>query len=163
MEFIEDELKTLKPMSADNLIMEGVQMLDEWPLIKKVIPAEDFVFEPISLGSRKIEVSPKTTKNRKTGGGRNILYLSETEVNLLKYINGRNSVTRPRRDGAVHRIQDIQEPVQSGEQETDPKKEKTANVERWNRDLREQLLRDTQRKVTSRSGSCWPSSRCSLP
>mgnify|MGYP001108587602 CR=1 FL=1 len=54
LDYVDRELRLLTPIAVDNLIMEGVQMLDEWPLIKKVIPAEDIVFEPAFLGSKKI-------------------------------------------------------------------------------------------------------------
>ncbi len=87
MEYIEDGMKSLKPLSADNLIMEGVQMLDEWPLIKKVIPAEGLVFGPIFLGSKKIEVISESSDEPPVSNDK-VLYMTETEVNLLKYING---------------------------------------------------------------------------
>jgi hypothetical protein len=69
MDHLDRTMKMIDPIPTDNLIMEGVQMLDEWPLIKKLIPDE----EPHGQGEAKI-------------------FLSETEANLLKYINGRNAV-----------------------------------------------------------------------
>jgi hypothetical protein len=56
LNYINKDLRLFNPIAVDNLIMEGVQMLDEWPLIKKVIPNEDIVFEPVFLGSKKIEL-----------------------------------------------------------------------------------------------------------
>ena len=43
---LDDSIKIIEPIPTDNIVMEGVQMLDEWPLIKKSIPNENMVFEP---------------------------------------------------------------------------------------------------------------------
>lgn len=91
LDYVDKELRLFTPIAVDNLIMEGVQMLDEWPLIKKAIPSEDIVFEPLFLGNKKIaliseyddEAPPKDD---------NTLHMTEAEVNLLKHINGRNTV-----------------------------------------------------------------------
>jgi hypothetical protein len=91
LDTINKDLRLLSPIAVDNLIMEGVQMLDEWPLIKKVIPNEDIVFEPVFLGSKKIELVSEYDDDRSSKDG-NTIYLSEIELNLLKYINGQNKV-----------------------------------------------------------------------
>jgi hypothetical protein len=89
LDYIDDSLRSIKPMPTDNLIMEGVQMLDEWPLIKERIPSDMLFFEPLPIESKDIEIieedkdeSPRNDK----------IYLSETEANILKYVNGKNSV-----------------------------------------------------------------------
>ena len=33
-------------MSADFILMEGIRMVDEWPIIEKKIPSMDIVFRP---------------------------------------------------------------------------------------------------------------------
>src|SRR5512134_920959 len=35
------------PMSADFILMEGIRMVDEWPIIEKKIPSFDMVFRPV--------------------------------------------------------------------------------------------------------------------
>jgi hypothetical protein len=35
------------PMSADFILMEGIRMVDEWPIIEKMIPSFDMVFRPV--------------------------------------------------------------------------------------------------------------------
>jgi hypothetical protein len=35
------------PMSADFILMEGIRMVDEWPIIEKKIPSFDIVFRPV--------------------------------------------------------------------------------------------------------------------
>ncbi len=91
LDYVDKELRLFTPIAVDNLIMEGVQMLDEWPLIKKVIPSEDIVFEPVFLGSKKITLISEYDDDQKPKDD-NTLFLSETEVNLLKHINGKNTV-----------------------------------------------------------------------
>jgi hypothetical protein len=91
MDYVEKNLRLFTPIAVDNLIMEGVQMLDEWPLIKKTIPSEDMVFEPVFLGNKKISLISEYDDDLQAKDP-NVLHLTETEVNLLKYINGRNSV-----------------------------------------------------------------------
>jgi hypothetical protein len=146
MDFMEDELKTLKPMSADNLIMEGVQMLDEWPLIKKVIPAEDYVFEPSSLGNKKIEVVSDNYDEMETSD-ENVLFLSETEVSLLKYVNGRNSVRDLVEMGLFTEYKIYKNLYNLVNKKLIHKKEKTENFESTETRVEEQFLRDTKRKV----------------
>lgn len=91
LDYVDKELRMLTPIAVDNLIMEGVQMLDEWPLIKKVIASDDIVFEPVYLGSRKIAMVSEYDDETPPKDG-NTLHLTETEVNLLKHINGKNKV-----------------------------------------------------------------------
>ncbi|HUU06506.1 MAG TPA: DUF4388 domain-containing protein [Patescibacteria group bacterium] len=91
LDYVDKELRLLSPIAVDNLIMEGVQMLDEWPLIKKAIPSEDIIFEPVFLGNKKISMISEYDDDLQSKDS-NTLYLTETEVNLLKYINGKNTV-----------------------------------------------------------------------
>ena len=91
LDYVDKELRLLTPIAVDNLIMEGVQMLDEWPLIKKVIPDEGIIFEPVFLGNKKISMISEYDDDLQSKDS-NTLYLTETEVNLLKHINGKNTV-----------------------------------------------------------------------
>ena len=38
--------ENFSPMSADFILMEGIRMVDEWPIIEKKIPSMDIVFRP---------------------------------------------------------------------------------------------------------------------
>ena len=91
LDYVEKSLRLFTPIAVDNLIMEGVQMLDEWPQIKKAIPSEDIVFEPVFLGNKKITLISEYDDDLQTKDP-GVLHLTETEVNLLKFINGKNSV-----------------------------------------------------------------------
>ena len=89
MEYLDEGMKIIEPIATDNLIMEGVQMLDEWPLIKQVIPDDFMVFEPKPVDSKNIEI---VEEHEEYPEGGSIIYLTETEANLLKYVNGQNTI-----------------------------------------------------------------------
>jgi len=89
MEYLDEGMKIIEPIATDNLIMEGVQMLDEWPLIKQVIPDDNIVFEPKPVDSKNIEIVEEHEDVPESG---KIIYLTETEANLLKHVNGTNTV-----------------------------------------------------------------------
>jgi len=91
MDSISAEMKTLEPLATDKVIMEGVQMLDEWPQIRKAIPSEDYVFEPIPLENKRIEVVSDYDDEVQAKDGHTAI-LTESEVSLLKRINGHHSV-----------------------------------------------------------------------
>jgi len=46
---VEYDRENVTPMAAESILMEGIRMLDEWPLIEKKIPNFDLVFEQIPL------------------------------------------------------------------------------------------------------------------
>ena len=91
MDKLDHSMKMIEPIQTDNIIMEGVQMLDEWPLIKKQIPDETMVFQPIPVQTKYIEIVDDYDDEPITYD-ENKIYLNDTEADLLKYINGRNSV-----------------------------------------------------------------------
>ena len=47
------------PLSADFILMEGIRMVDEWPIIEKKIPSMDIVFRP-AVQASMIEVAAGT-------------------------------------------------------------------------------------------------------
>jgi hypothetical protein len=52
---VEYEKDHFNPMSADFILMEGIRMVDEWPIIEKKIPTMDVVLKPV-VDPRLIEV-----------------------------------------------------------------------------------------------------------
>lgn len=89
MDVLEDSMRIIDPIPTDNLIMEGVQMLDEWPLIRKLIPHDDIVFYPKPIDPKDVELVDEYDEYTPKG---NKIYLSEQETNLLKHVNGQNRV-----------------------------------------------------------------------
>lgn len=44
---VDFDRENLTPMSTDFILMEGIRMVDEWPIIEKRIPNFDLVFRPV--------------------------------------------------------------------------------------------------------------------
>ncbi len=55
---VEYDPENMVPMSAESILMEGIQMIDEWPLIQKKIPNFNIVFKKVE--NIKIEGEQKT-------------------------------------------------------------------------------------------------------
>jgi uncharacterized protein DUF4388 len=53
---VEYDRDHFQPLSADFILMEGIRMVDEWPIIEKKIPSMDIVFRPVVAASN-IEVA----------------------------------------------------------------------------------------------------------
>src|SRR5712691_2102072 len=43
---VDYDRENFSPLSADFILMEGIRMVDEWPIIEKKIPSMDIVFKP---------------------------------------------------------------------------------------------------------------------
>src|SRR5438477_6574691 len=52
---VEWDRDSFSPLSADFILMEGIRMVDEWPIIEKKIPSMDIVFKP-AVDPHSIEV-----------------------------------------------------------------------------------------------------------
>jgi hypothetical protein len=52
---VEYDRENFNPMSADFILMEGIRMVDEWPIIEKKIPSMDIVFRS-AVDASMIEV-----------------------------------------------------------------------------------------------------------
>ena len=89
LEELDPSIRALEPISTDSLIMEGVQMLDEWPLIKRLIPHDSMVFEPVISGAPRVEVVEEYADEVDVNG---LVYISTSESELLKYVNGKRRV-----------------------------------------------------------------------
>src|SRR5688572_12521438 len=48
---VEYDRDHFQPLSADFILMEGIRMVDEWPIIEKKIPSMDIVFRPVVQAS----------------------------------------------------------------------------------------------------------------
>lgn len=72
-ESVEYEREVITPLSVDLLLMEAMQMLDEWSEIEKVVHSRDLIFRPMPL-------------MRQAGG------LEEMESSVLDVVDGQRSV-----------------------------------------------------------------------
>jgi hypothetical protein len=44
---VDYDRENVAPMSTDFILMEGIRMVDEWPIIEKKVPSFDIVFRPV--------------------------------------------------------------------------------------------------------------------
>lgn len=93
MDNLDRSMKIIEPIQTDNLIMEGVQMLDEWPLIRKLIPEDSLIFEPAAVEAKNIEIVDEYDEDMDFKKGAKTIFLNENEAGLLKHVNGKNSVS----------------------------------------------------------------------
>ena len=89
----------ISPMSAESILMEGIRMLDEWPLIEKKIPSFDKIFVKIPLPvppvlETRAEVpSMDDVFGEGTGAGKpvpddHVVRLSQEEMAVYQHVNG---------------------------------------------------------------------------
>ena len=99
-----DSDESIPPMSAESILMEGIHMIDEWPIIQKRIPSFDVVFRPM-LQSGEWEVGEEEEEedfdSLFTGGkaatavkveSSEKVRLSREEDAVFRLVNGKNTV-----------------------------------------------------------------------
>lgn len=84
------------PMSADFILMEGIRMVDEWPIIEKKIPSMEVVFKAV-VDPSNIEVA--APGEPEFGGGQadargasNRIRLTPEEERILRKVDGQRTV-----------------------------------------------------------------------
>ena len=96
------------PMSTDFILMEGIRMVDEWPIIEKKIPSFDIVFRPV-VDPSLIEVGGR----RRTGPAAPRSGVAATSTGKIRLAADEERVFR-RVDG-VRTVQAIIDATGSGE------------------------------------------------
>jgi hypothetical protein len=92
-EKVEYDRANFNPMSADFILMEGIRMVDEWPIIEKKIPSMDIVFRRavdasmIDVGSAEDDILGDSKK-----GGGNKIRLSAEEGRVYAKVDGVRTV-----------------------------------------------------------------------
>jgi len=67
---VDYEKENFTPMSAESILMEGMRMIDEWPVIERKISSFDMIFEKVSLEEGQAPVvSPEGDEAPETGEG----------------------------------------------------------------------------------------------
>jgi Domain of unknown function (DUF4388) len=87
------------PMSADFILMEGIRMVDEWPIIEKKIPSMDIVFRTvvdpsmIEVGSAEDGDDPFPGTSRRIGNASsNKIRLTPDEERIYRKVDGTRTV-----------------------------------------------------------------------
>ena len=87
----------IAPMSADFILLEGVRMVDEWPIIEKKIPSFDIVFRPvvdpslIDVGTG-VGVDGSTAERRSAPSGTGRIRLAPEEERVFRKVDGVRTV-----------------------------------------------------------------------
>ena len=94
---IDYDRENFNPMSADFILMEGIRMVDEWPIIEKKIPSMDIVFKPavdpnsIEVGGGEGEPGGAEPK-RSAASSSNKIRLTPEEERIFRKVDGTNTV-----------------------------------------------------------------------
>jgi hypothetical protein len=83
------------PLSADFILMEGIRMVDEWPIIEKKIPSMDIVFRPV-VDSGMIEVGASESEEggakQRAASSTNKIRLTPEEERIFRKVDGNRTV-----------------------------------------------------------------------
>src|SRR5687768_3946027 len=92
---VDYDRENFAPMSADFILMEGIRMVDEWPIIEKKIPSMDIVFRTaVDPGTIEVAVGdadPGTAKHSAASAS-NKIRLSRDEERVFRKVDGTRTV-----------------------------------------------------------------------
>jgi Domain of unknown function (DUF4388)/Type II secretion system (T2SS), protein G len=91
-EKVEFDRANFNPMSADFILMEGIRMLDEWPIIEKKIPSMDIVFRSAVDASSIVVSSGDEADDSQSGKSSSKIRLSGDEGRVYRKVDGSRSV-----------------------------------------------------------------------
>jgi hypothetical protein len=93
-ESVDYDRENFTPMSSDFILMEGIRMVDEWPIIEKKIPSMDIVFRPV-VDAALIEVAggeDKGEQKRSAASSANRIRLTPQEEKVFRKVDGTRTV-----------------------------------------------------------------------
>jgi hypothetical protein len=90
-EQVDYDRENFNPMSADFILMEGIRMVDEWPIIEKKIPSMDMVFRTV-VDPGLIEVSAGDDDRGSSKSASNKIRLSQEEERIFRRVDGARTV-----------------------------------------------------------------------
>ncbi|MFN8093023.1 MAG: DUF4388 domain-containing protein [Vicinamibacteria bacterium] len=95
-ETVDYDRENFAPMSTDFILMEGIRMVDEWPIIEKKIPSFDMVFRPavdhglIEVGAVSGPEQSGAARRAATNTGR--IRLAPDEERVFRKVDGVRTV-----------------------------------------------------------------------
>jgi hypothetical protein len=95
---VDYDRENFTPMSADFILMEGIRMVDEWPIIEKKIPSFDIVFRPvvdpsmIQVGAAEPDEPGSGEIKRGTPAASGRIRLSPEEDRVFRKVDGVRTV-----------------------------------------------------------------------
>jgi hypothetical protein len=90
-ETVDYDRENFVPMSADFILMEGIRMVDEWPIIEKKIPSFDMVFRPV-VESSMVELAPEGGEGILPAGASSKIRLGSQEEMIFRRVDGTRTV-----------------------------------------------------------------------
>ncbi len=96
-ESVDYDRENFVPMSTDFILMEGIRMVDEWPIIEKKIPSFDIVFRPVvdpSLIEVGVGAAPDTSisERRVAASATGRIRLAAEEERVFRKVDGVRTV-----------------------------------------------------------------------
>ena len=92
---VDYDRENFAPMSADFILMEGIRMVDEWPIIEKKIPSMDIVFKT-AVDPGTIEVAAAGAEagevKHSAASASNKIRLSRDEERVFRKVDGVRTV-----------------------------------------------------------------------
>src|SRR5262245_52465191 len=89
---VDYDRENFTPMSADFILMEGIRMVDEWPIIEKKIPSFDMVFRPV-VDQSSVEIAPEGVDgSRIAPGASSKIRLAAQEEMIFRRVDGTRTV-----------------------------------------------------------------------
>src|SRR6266446_3163881 len=92
---VDYDRENFAPLSADFILMEGIRMVDEWPIIEKKIPSMDIVFRPV-VDAGMIEVGTadgdEGAAKRSAASSTNKIRLTPEEQRIFRKVDGTRTV-----------------------------------------------------------------------
>ena len=91
----------VSPIGVESLLMEGARMLDEWPIIAKVVRSPDVVYQRVPVSQRVVpaeadeqveELGESTFERRARAGREEPIRVSRAEWAVYELVDGRRSV-----------------------------------------------------------------------
>lgn len=90
----------VRPIQVESLLMQGARMLDEWPIIQKVIRSPELVYQRVPLGQRvepaegaeEVEEIGDVTHTRLRERRDEPIRISKAEWSVYELVDGRRSV-----------------------------------------------------------------------
>lgn len=90
--FVDYDKENFEPISTESILMEGLRMLDEWPLIERVIDDSNIVFVRTEKAKKVRDAFSSSFDEEAFGGDEEGLRITPDQQYILQMIDGVSSV-----------------------------------------------------------------------
>ena len=90
---VDYDRENFQPMSADFILMEGIRMVDEWPIIEKKIPSMDMVFRTaVDTGNIDVSSGDDDVFGSSSKSASSKIRLTQEEHRIFSKVDGQRTV-----------------------------------------------------------------------